>query len=182
MCRMARGQATCQKTHAVEIDTSVLPQYLYPKTNKMRFTTDSYTLQRDQRWIPTLKPTVSLPKSSNRRDIDLPEAARGCGPLHVDKRVIQVDLLRPKLDTVTIEDITTQIHKFCADHDLDLNKDFVHVSDAYESTLDDMIQTLRKRLGLRNGLVVETNDVLAMCTQSQSNVQWLSSAINSRNK
>ena len=181
MCRMARGQATCQKTHAVEIDTSVLPQYLDTKTNKMRLTTDSYTLQRDQRWIPTLKPTVSLPKSSNRRDIDLPEAARGCGPLHVDKRVIQVDLLRPKLDTVTIEDITTQIHKFCADHDLDLNKDFVHVSDAYESTLDDMIQTLRKRLGLRNGLVVETNDVLAMCTQSQSNVQWLSSAINSRN-
>jgi len=100
MCRMARGQATCQKTHAVEIDTSVLPQYLDTKTNKMRLTTDSYTLQRDQRWIPTLKPTVSLPKSSNRRDIDLPEAARGCRPLHVDKRVIQVDLLRPKLDTV----------------------------------------------------------------------------------
>ena len=53
----------------------------------------------------------------------------------MDKRVIQVDLIRPKLDTVPNEDIEKQIMQFCTDHDLDMHKDFVHLSDSKEDAL-----------------------------------------------
>ena len=55
----------------------------------------------------------------------------------------------------------------------------------YEGTLQDVINKVTKKVEEqivhRNGLVVETNDVLSACTQSQSNVQMVCSITSSKN-
>ena len=61
------------------------------------------------------------------------------------------------------------------------NVTFAQFEGTLEQVIDKVTEKVQQDILHRNGMVVETNDVLSACTQSQSNVQTLSTAINSKN-
>ena len=61
------------------------------------------------------------------------------------------------------------------------NVTFAEFQGTLDQVIDQVTQKVQQLIIHRNGMVVETNDVLSACTQSQSNVQTLSTAINSKN-
>ena len=164
MCRMARPQPCVSKTRAVELDGLDRPP-----------TVDVSKLHCHETWKPSVKPQVTPIPLSNRREASLPVRARSVNALKVDSRILKVDLIRPKIH-ISPSKLDNCIDLFCKQHNVDVSKDFVKFNGSQECK-DRMI---RKMIN-RNGYVVETNDVLSVCTLAQSNVQWLDTAHNSKN-
>ena len=159
LCRMARPFKVSDKTVVVELDETCTPR-----------TTNVVKLLWDQRWVPKIKDTISALPSCDRRPAHLPLRARNVRSMCFDTRILKLDVLRPRIAT-TIDKVRRDVELFCFRHDIHPEKDFV------EPVLTEkFLQYLVQKLTEANGRMVETNDVLSVCTHSNTNMTFLGTA------
>lgn len=159
LCRMARPFKVSDKTEVVELDETYTPR----STNVVK-------LLWDQRWVPKIKDRISPLPSCDRRPAHLPLRARNVRSMCFDTRILKLDVLRPRIAT-TIDKVRRDVELFCFRHNIDPEKDFV------EPVLTEkFLQYLVQRLTEANGRMVETNDVLSVCTHANTNMTFLGTA------